>query len=974
MSLFRIALTVVLLILVCSSVGLAQATASRGINPDTVEPGQVFTVTVTVAASEAISNLRLSESLHPLFTVTPVNNGGASYSAPGVWLWTTVNPGDSHTVVYTVAVSGCSCVCGTYNISGVVNSNSPQFSDQVGGEDRFVVALSPYTLTMAVDGNGSTIPAVGDHAYSRGTTVALTATPDPGWLFDHWSGAVTGSTNPASVTMSGDKSVTAHFVRIQHTLTMAIDGNGSTTPVVGDHTYDEGTVVPLVATPNAGWAFDHWSGDLTGSANPASVTMDGARSVTAHFVRIQHTLTMAIDGNGSTTPAVGAHTYNEGVLVPLVATPDAGWLFDHWSGDVTGAANPNLVTMDGDRLVTAHFVRMQHTLIIAVDGSGSATPMAGAHTYDEGTVVPLTATPEAGWQFDYWSGDLTGSANPASVTMDGNRSVTAHFVRIQHTLIMAIDGGGSTTPTVGAHTYDEGTVVPLTATPEAGWQFDYWSGDLTGSANPASVTMDGNRSVTAHFVRIQHTLTMAVDGSGSITPAVGDHTYDEGTVVPLVGTPDVGWLFDHWSGDLTGSANPTSVTMNGNKQVVAHFVEIPTTQYTLTLAVDGSGSTTPTVGDHTYDEGTVVSLIASPDAGWVFDHWSGNVTDPNSADSSIVMNTDDAVTAVFAELLPELCVQGSLEHDFGIVHPGEPATWSFVVKNCGEAVLQWHFRTKGTQSWLSVQPVDGTLAVGESVKVKVVVDTSQLIPKPRYRARFIVASDGGSKEGVFDVGVALPCVEQEQVLEFAGWQLLSLPGELCGDCVTDADGDLCCALSDDLSPCHVLYYDTERGDYSPLDLCQGIEHHIGMGFWVWGSKAERIDVDLRVPLEPTQIVLKKGWNQVGLPFGYPVALEDIKVINGNHRDTLERAQAAGWIGEYLFLYEPEVGYCGLPLASGLLEPWEGYWIRAFEDCELLIPNKPASTSGAQTLVDEEELRRQGVDLPPAAPPPVEESR
>ena len=36
--------------------------------------------------------------------------------------------------------------------------------------------------------------------------------------------------------------------------------------------------------PNAGYEFVSWSGDLSGSANPATLTMDSIKSITAHFV------------------------------------------------------------------------------------------------------------------------------------------------------------------------------------------------------------------------------------------------------------------------------------------------------------------------------------------------------------------------------------------------------------------------------------------------------------------------------------------------------------------------------------------------------------------------------------------------------------------------------------------------------------------------------------------------------------------
>jgi hypothetical protein len=42
-------------------------------------------------------------------------------------------------------------------------------------------------------------------------------------------------------------------------------------------------------------------------------------------------------------------------------------------------------------------------------------------------VVQLTATPGTGWSFANWTGGLIGSANPGSITIHGNTSVTANY-------------------------------------------------------------------------------------------------------------------------------------------------------------------------------------------------------------------------------------------------------------------------------------------------------------------------------------------------------------------------------------------------------------------------------------------------------------------------------------------------------------------------------------------------------------------
>jgi uncharacterized repeat protein (TIGR02543 family) len=159
--------------------------------------------------------------------------------------------------------------------------------------------------------------------------------------------------------------------------------------------------------------------------------------------------------------------------------------------------------MTGNKSVTAHFTANQYTLTITTDGSGSVTKNPNQATYTYGQVVTLTAIPGTGWAFSSWTGDLTGSQNPKTITMDGNKAVTAHFTANQFTLTITIDGSGSVTKNPNQATYTYGQVVTLTAIPGTGWAFSSWTGDLTGSQNPKTITMDGNKAVTAHFTDSQ---------------------------------------------------------------------------------------------------------------------------------------------------------------------------------------------------------------------------------------------------------------------------------------------------------------------------------------------------------------------------------------------------------------------------------------------------------------------------------------
>ncbi|ATW28166.1 beta strand repeat-containing protein [Candidatus Formimonas warabiya] len=89
---------------------------------------------------------------------------------------------------------------------------------------------------------------------------------------------------------------------VQYTLTVIKVGNGTVTPDIGDHLYDEGTAVHLAAEPAPGWTFSGWSGDV--DAGGSTVAMDGNKNVTATFVEnaVTHTITASAGTGGSISP------------------------------------------------------------------------------------------------------------------------------------------------------------------------------------------------------------------------------------------------------------------------------------------------------------------------------------------------------------------------------------------------------------------------------------------------------------------------------------------------------------------------------------------------------------------------------------------------------------------------------------------------------------------------------------------------
>jgi len=225
--------------------------------------------------------------------------------------------------------------------------------------------------------------------------------------------------------------------------------------------------------------------------------------------------------------------------------------------------------------------------ISSTEGGSVITPGEGTYPYceEQGDRVNLVATPDAGYRFVNWTGDVgtIADVNAAitTITMHGDYSITANFVAVYYLSISSTERGSVTTPGEGTFTYDGGTVVDLVAEAEEGYQFVSWTGHVGTIADvnyaTTTITMQGDYSITANF-GAAYDLTISSTAGGSVTtPGEGTFTYGEGTEVPLVAEADEGYLFVNWSGDVGDIADvnaaTTTITMNGDYAITARFFD-----------------------------------------------------------------------------------------------------------------------------------------------------------------------------------------------------------------------------------------------------------------------------------------------------------------------------------------------------------------------------------------------------------------
>ncbi len=121
--------------------------------------------------------------------------GLAKFDGSDWSMYRTWNSGLPDNLVFALAIDASNIWIGTW----------------LGGLAVYPASLAQYKLTISAGTGGTTNPSPGDHSYDAETQVDITAAPDSGYEFSGWSGDASGTTNPITITMDSDKSITATF-------------------------------------------------------------------------------------------------------------------------------------------------------------------------------------------------------------------------------------------------------------------------------------------------------------------------------------------------------------------------------------------------------------------------------------------------------------------------------------------------------------------------------------------------------------------------------------------------------------------------------------------------------------------------------------------------------------------------------------------------------------------------------------------
>jgi hypothetical protein len=323
-------------------------------------------------------------------------SGSLNWSISDDALWLTLGPssgtstGETDAVTASVSISDMSS--GSYNATIIISASGATNTPRTVAVS-LTISQAQETVTTPNTPTGPTNGQVNQSlAYSTsGASSNLGHSPE--YRFDwgdsnysSWSSLTTAShswSTQGTYTVRSQARCSTHTSIVsgwssalsvnitapnQYTLTLNISGQGTTDPVAGTYTYNQGTQVAITASAASGWKFDHWGGDASGTSTSTTITMNSNKSVVAYFQQeIVSSGSISVNSNpsGASFSLSGPTSYS-GVTPWSVDNAPAGNYTITWEA-ISSYATPSLETRN-----------LPQDGSISFYGSYQATPLLGA--------------------------------------------------------------------------------------------------------------------------------------------------------------------------------------------------------------------------------------------------------------------------------------------------------------------------------------------------------------------------------------------------------------------------------------------------------------------------------------------------------------------------------------------------------------------------------------------------------------------
>ncbi|MEW5800471.1 MAG: chitobiase/beta-hexosaminidase C-terminal domain-containing protein [bacterium] len=384
-----------------------------------------------------------ADTIPPITTALP--QGGIYNSAQSVTLSCNDDTGSGCNATYYCYGSDCTPTTAYSGVITISSSTSLRFYslDIAGNSEQTKTEI--YTIAYAVTpsaGAGGSISPSTPQTVNHGSTTSFTITPDAGYHIVSVAGCggtLSGNTYTTGP-ITADCSVSAIFAIDTYTVTPSAGAGGSISPST-PQTVNHGSATSFTVTPDAGYhivSVTGCGGTLSGNTyTTGPITADC--SVSAIFAIDTYTVTPSAGAGGSISPST-PQTVEYNSTISFTIIPDPGYhiadvIVDGSSiGAVTTYTFTNIIS---SHTIAAQFAIDTYTLDITPSGTGIGTVTSSpsgidcgldcTEDYPQGTVVTLSANPDAGSTFTGWSGGGCSGMETCQVTMNADMVIIATF-------------------------------------------------------------------------------------------------------------------------------------------------------------------------------------------------------------------------------------------------------------------------------------------------------------------------------------------------------------------------------------------------------------------------------------------------------------------------------------------------------------------------------------------------------------------
>ena len=409
----------------------------------------------------------------------------------------------------------------------------------------------------------------GNGVYYIGETVTLTATPNIGYAFLYWKEGDTEYTdNPYIFAAALDRSFVACFELVDYYITAIVNPDGFGTISGVDNPYHYGDVATLTATAASDeYAFDSWTenGVVVSQDETYSFTVTSDMVIVANFVYNNFLVVEDVES----LPNVLVN-----IPVDLINHNDVVYGFQF---DITVPDGLTFVGVEkSDRLSDSHILMAMpiagSNVIRILDYAMPPEAILGT----EGPIcnIQVIATETGDYPMDIDATTAAISGIDGSLfhvtTVNGTLSVSQVNITVSAN---PVEGGTVT----GGGAYIYGTTVVVTASPEIGYSFLYWTENgniVTGNAQ-YEFTATVDRDLVANFELIDYYITATVnpDGFGTINGVDNPYHYGNVATLTAIAASD-DYAFISWTenGVVISEDETYTFAVISDRNLVANFV------------------------------------------------------------------------------------------------------------------------------------------------------------------------------------------------------------------------------------------------------------------------------------------------------------------------------------------------------------------------------------------------------------------